>query len=496
MDIKKEVQNLLKVTGPGRMSNTAYDTAWIARLGEIDWSLSSRALNWLCENQLPDGSWGTKEPFYYHDRVISTLAAMIALTYRGRRAQDKTQIEKGLLALERITSGATQGLAAAPNGATVGFEMIAPTLVAEAEKLGIIKQQGDRILGRLQKMRELKMSKLAGLKISRHITPAFSAEMAGSDHLGLLETDNLQEKNGSVANSPAATAHFVNFVSQSDEKAMAYLRDVVQDDGGTPFAAPFDIFERAWVLWNLSLANLLDGKSDQQYRHHLDHLMAQWDDQSGASYSETYTPKDGDDTSITYSVLSRYKFPVNIDTVLSYEEEEAFRCYPLESDSSVSVNIHVLDALKQAGVDKKHPSVQKVISYLKNNRINSSFWLDKWHTSPFYPTAHFVTSAYDFDTPLCSQAVDWILQSQKADGSWGFSNDQSTAEETAYCIQALKVWETNGGKIPKGRIEMAAAWLEENSTPPYPSLWIGKVLYCPEYVVKSAILSALELSRI
>jgi len=495
MKLKEEVSQLLRDVGPGRMSLTAYDTAWIARLGEIDWDLSSKSLNWLCAHQLPDGSWGTEKPFYYHDRVISTLAAMIALMHRGRRSQDKTQIDKGLLALERITSGATRGLASAPNGATVGFEMIVPTLVAEAERLGIIKQQGDRILGRLRKMRNLKMSKLTGLKINRNITPAFSAEMAGSDHLNLLDVDNLQENNGSVGNSPAATAHFANFVRKADEKAMSYIKGVIQQDGGTPFAAPFDIFERAWVLWNLSLANLLDQELENLYQPHLIHLMSQWDDQLGTSFSETYTPKDGDDTSLSYSVLERYNFPVSINTVLRYEEKDAFRCYPLESDSSISVNIHVLEALKQAGFEKEHPSVQKILNYLQRKRIHSSFWLDKWHTSPFYPTSHFIISAYDYDVSMCSQAVDWILQNQKSNGSWGYSGNHSTAEETAYCIQALKVWDSKVAKIPNERIELAATWLKKNSAPPYPSLWIGKVLYCPEYVVKSAVLSAIALSR-
>ncbi|MGB7873401.1 MAG: prenyltransferase/squalene oxidase repeat-containing protein [Anaerolineales bacterium] len=495
MSIEEEVQNLLREIGPGKMSNTAYDAAWIARLGEINWDLSSKALNWLCEHQLSDGSWGTKKPFYYHDRVISTLAAMIALTYRGRRAKDKIQIEKGLLALERITSGATKGLAAAPNGATVGFEMIVPTLVAEAEKLGIIKQQGDRILGRLRKMRDLKMSKLTGLKISRHITPAFSSEMAGSDHINLLDINDLQEINGSVANSPAATAHFANFVRPSDPKAISYLEDIVQDDGGTPFASPFDIFERTWVLWNLALANLLDQESEYLFKPHLNHLLSQWDDKFGTSFSETYTPKDGDDTSLTYSILYRFNQPVNINTVLNYEEEDAFRCYPLESNSSISVNIHVLDALKNAGFDKNYPAVQKIINYLSNNRVDDSFWLDKWHTSPFYPTSHFILAAYDYDSSMCAQAIDWILDSQKADGSWGFSDNTSTAEETAYCIQALKLWDTKVSRISKARIDLAASWLEDNISSPYPSLWIGKVLYCPEYVVKSAVLSAIELSR-
>ncbi len=127
------ITNLIDEIGPGHMGSTAYDTAWAARLGEVDWSLSNRSLAWLAEHQLPDGSWGAAAPMYYHDRVLCTLAAMIALTYRGRRGHDKEQIEKGKLALERIVGGATQGLQSDPNGATVGFEMIAPTLATGAE---------------------------------------------------------------------------------------------------------------------------------------------------------------------------------------------------------------------------------------------------------------------------------------------------------------------------------------------------------------------------
>src|ERR1044071_7168625 len=152
------ISKLVDEIGPGHMGSTAYDTAWAARLGEIDWNLSSHALSWLAGNQLPDGSWGAPAPMYYHDRVLCTLAAMIALSYRGRREHDKLQIERGKYALERIVSGATQGLQSDPNGATVGFKLIAPTLAAEAEKLGIIKRQGDRILGRLSKQRAKKLS--------------------------------------------------------------------------------------------------------------------------------------------------------------------------------------------------------------------------------------------------------------------------------------------------------------------------------------------------
>src|SRR5574339_573893 len=122
------IAKLIQEIGPGHMASTAYDTAWAARLGEIDWGISSRSLAWLAEHQLPDGSWGAPAPMYYHDRVICTLAAMIALSVRGRRGHDKAQIELGKQALERIVGAATQGLKSDPNGATVGFEMMAPTL--------------------------------------------------------------------------------------------------------------------------------------------------------------------------------------------------------------------------------------------------------------------------------------------------------------------------------------------------------------------------------
>lgn len=489
MNLKSDVIQLLKEMGSGKMPSLAYDTAWVARLGEIDWNLSSQALAWLSDHQLADGSWGAEKPFYYHDRVISTLSAMIALSYRGRRAYDRTQIEAGLEALERMTSGATKGLRADSNGASVGFEMIVPTLVAEAERLGIIQKQGDRILGRMKRLREQKMAKLAGVQISRHFTPAFSAEMAGFDGQNILDIDNLQELNGSVANSPSATAYYAAQVIPGNEPAIEYLNSTAQD-GGVPFATPFDIFERAWVLWNLSLIKSLDNEIEDLFQPHLIYLEKAWIPGEGVSFSNFYTPKDGDDTSVVFDVLAQHNRTVDIETVFGYEEESYFRCYPLEANSSVSVNIHVLGALKRANLEKSHPSVKKIISYLRQSSYKEEYWLDKWNISPYYPTAHAVLACHEYDNELCQNAINWILRTQKADGSWG-SAEHSTAEETAYCIQALKFWQMHNGKIPKGIISKGIFWLENNFELSYPPLWIGKVLYSPERVVTSAILSAL-----
>ncbi|MFZ5921910.1 MAG: cyclase [Chloroflexota bacterium] len=493
MDLNVETRKLLEEIGPGRMSSTAYDTAWVARLVDYDRELSNNALSWLCENQLPDGSWGAAEPFYYHDRVISTLAAMIALTHRGRRAQDRVQIDKGLLALERITSGATSGLAADPNGATVGFEMIVPTLVAEAERLGIVKQQGDRILGRLRRLRDAKMAKLQGLKINRYITPAFSAEMAGEDGQSILDIDNLQENDGSVAHSPSATAYFALKLKPGDPKAMEYLRAWAAHDGGAPNYAPIDNFEIAWSLWNLYFANSPDN-SNPEIKRLLDTLQGSWHTGTGIGTAVDCTVKDSDDSSVAFEVLCSFGYAPDVEAILSYEEDNHYRCFSLEANPSISANIHVLGALKKAGFVGSDKSIKKILKFLHQTRTNETYWYDKWHTSPFYATTHAIIASVSFDKNLCSNAVQWILENQRADGSWGHFS-QATAEETAYCLQALLTWEQSYGKVPRTKLELGARWLTEHFDDSYHPLWIGKALYTPYLVVKSAILGALDLTN-
>lgn len=484
------IAKLIDEIGPGHMGSTAYDTAWAARLGEIDWNLSSQALSWLAENQLPDGSWGAPAPMYYHDRVLCTLAAMIALSYRGRRGHDKVQIENGKLALERMVRGATQGLQADPNGATVGFEMIAPTLAAEAEKLGIIKRQGDRILGRLSRQRSKKLAYLQNNMINRHVTIAFSAEMAGLDGKHMLDIENLQESNGSVGLSPSATAYFATYIKKGDEASLKYLRSIAKPDGGLPNVAPFDVFEIAWSLWNLSL--IPDLKVTEKLQPHIDFLSKAWEPRRGVSFATGYSVKDSDDSVITYSTLLRFGIEKDLASVLAYEEKDHFRCFNLEVNPSVSANIHILDALRQAGMDRKYSSIQKIILFLIKSKGERTFWVDKWHASTYYPTAHAIIACAGFANELVEQSVEWILKSQNRDGSWG--TYMSTAEETAYALHALWIWNSKVERIPKTVFRNGARWLQEHLDQPYPRLWIGKCLYNPSLVIRSAVISALALA--
>ena len=486
MNLYAHIHQLLHQIGTGRILTTAYDTAWLARLGSMNSAVTTQALEWLRAHQLPDGSWGTISPHYNHDRLVCTLAAMTALAQYGDE-QDAPRLWRA----EQVLDSITRGLKADAVGETIGFEMIVPTLVHEAKSLGLLQHYRNGILHRLEEYRAAKLAALPGGMINRFVTVAFSAEMAGPDGQRLLDLENLQEANGSVAHSPSATAYYAINVCPGEPRALAYLSDVVNTQGGVPDVAPFDVFEQAWTLWNLSLTGPLDADTLALCQPHLDFLQRAWRPGQGVGFAAGYTPTDGDDTGLVFDVLTRFGRPADLDSVLRYEQDDYYRCYELEANPSISANIHVLSALREAGLPASHPSVQKVLGFLKRVQLQDRFWFDKWHASPYYPTSHLIIAGAGYAEHLVESGVAWLLETQRSDGSWGYY--MPTAEETADCLQALVTWRRQGHSVPNDAIQRGADWLAVHAEPPYPPLWIGKCLYCPELVVRSAILSALTL---
>jgi hypothetical protein len=331
--------------------------------------------------------------------------------------------------------------------------------------------------------------------VSRFVPVAYSAEMTGYDELCLLDVESLQEANGSVGCNPSATAYFALHVVRQDAAALRYLREVAADDNGSmPEVAPFDVFEPAWVLWNLALTDSLDDEALVLCQPHLDFLEAAWKPGEGVGFAAGYTPNDVDDTGLVYDVLGRFhRNSVDVGDVLSYEKSDHFCLYKFETNTSLSGNVHALGALRKAGLDVQHPSVQKILGFLRRTQTQRQFWLDKLHASPYYPTAHAVIACTGYNNDLVDDTIRWIAETQNADGSWGYY--MPTAEETAYCLQALTLWKRNGSQVSDNVLKRGVAWLTDHAKPPHPPLWIGKCLYCPELVVRSAVLSALILAK-
>ena len=338
------IKQLLQEIGPGyKITSSAYDTAWLARLIELDEPLGYEALNWLRDNQLADGSWGAKEPLYYHDRVICTLSAIIALKKYGDDS-DTARIERALPVFHEYLGN----LELDPAGETIGFEMLLPALTSEAKALGLLPTGDTGRLNKLSLTRERKLAKSPGRMISRFLTMAHSMEMGGPDGLHLLDIDNLQEANGSIGYSPAATIFFALYVKRHDPKALAYIRDA-SNKGSVPYVFPIDGFEHGWGLWNFALLNHLDDEIQELCKVHLDYLEDNWQPGMGIAACVDLSFIDADAVSLIKEVLTKCGRTADLDAVLKYEEEDHFRCYELEANPSISTNIHVLGALRASG---------------------------------------------------------------------------------------------------------------------------------------------------
>jgi halimadienyl-diphosphate synthase len=92
------------------------------------------------------------------------------------------------------------------------------------------------------------------------------------------------------------------------------------------------------------------------------------------------------------------------------------------------------------------------------------------------------------------RTVDWLLHTQREDGSWGFF-DRGTVEETAYALIALLHFHRHS-QVDRRVLERGARflqWAYLESAISWPELWIGKDLFIPEDVVQAAVLSAMIL---
>ncbi len=479
-DLAAEVFALLEELGRGKIHGVAYDTAWIARLATrypgYDFEES---IEWLRHNQHEDGTWGASQ-LHYHDRFVSTLAAVVALQEAGTNGRDARRVQRGEDALWKLATHLGRDASD-----TVGFPIISTSLAQDATELGL---DIPRFPIRYEAAYKRKVQALLAQpnRDWRFNVISFSFE-------GLWRTiddgDQVLEANYSVASSPAATAAYL--LNYPHEGALNYLKSVREEDGSVPAFAPNDIFEIAWALNHLRSMGIVDPDMPV-VRQVLDHVWEKWSPITGAHYSSYFQVPDLDITAACFSILRWGGYPVEADVFEYFEMEDHFCNYRNETNPSATAHLRLLIALQDCPEHPRQPEwVEKVLKALHRFNQNDALWSDKWHTSSYYVSHLAIRALHRLDPELAESHLKWIIKTQHADGGWGYMG-ASTPEETAYCIDSLLLWDRTVGRIDPAIIEKGVSFLSfHNDKRHYTPLWISKVLYTPHNIVKAAILSAL-----
>lgn len=491
VDIDQTIRDLLGQLGKGKTNSVPYDTGWAARLErQFPGNRFNQSLDWLRRHQHSDGSWGS-DLLHYHDRYVSTLSAVVALQEHQGSFADGQRIERGVRylwdILGRLQTDAMD---------TIAFPLLAMTLEQEARSIGL--NVPSAIYARERENIQYKLKLLGeNPKLWHKTTMSFSLEgvFPYFNDAQLPEAPSFQFADGSVGGSPASTAAFLQLAKGTAQtRAFDYLNRELdrQLDGGLSNLHPLELFERTWSLYPLALAGAIS-PDDPTVRQHLEVLHQAWQPGKGMVYHQYFPEPDLDDTAVAFSLLHWGGYDISPSVFRYFEDEAYFYCYQGESDPSLSANIRLLQALEQAEVLGDYPEWQaKIESMLVRYGNRSAVWFDKWHISPYYLASTALTVSNDTLAPFLAAHVDWILNTQQADGGWGFYG-RSTAEETAYALLGLLVWQQKRPLIPRHHLQAAASFLVREMDAPRPAMYIGKCLFCPELVVNSTILSALYL---
>jgi len=470
---------------PNHLSPSAYDTAWVA------W-LYPEAQAWLIEAQHPDGSWGA-EVEYYHDRVIATLSAINAIAATSANGHDMERVERGIRYLEKAISHLEQDVFE-----TIGFELLLPGLVDISRSLGLKIDQISKLIEPQLPLFYQKLSLIPEAVIySPEFMVAHSLEFIGFEKLDQNAISQLRSSNGSIHNSPSATA-FVEIAAQGSVEGSAYLDTLIgKYNGSVPGFAPFELFELIWAFHHISL-NIEVDLLKPLIEPFIEFIGEAWT-QKGVGFATTCAP-DADDTSLGLRLLHEMdirKSPLVLET---YEVDDHFQCLPFERNISLDIHIHIIQALRSTkDFPRREEMLFKALNVLKDHLAGTEYIVDKWHISPYYSTSHAITSLIGVADNTINKPINWLLKTQRDNGSWTFypGCPKAAVEETAYVLMALMMVYEKTGNIPFKVIEDGFRYLSTHytSAEELPALWIHKALYNPYHIVDAVILSTMTKYR-
>ncbi|CAJ1904862.1 unnamed protein product [Sphenostylis stenocarpa] len=360
-EIKKRVDTIRSILGSmedGEITVSAYDTAWVALIEDVHGNGTPQfpsSLEWIANNQLPDGSWGDKELFSAHDRIINTLACVIALKSWNMHPE---KCEKGMTFFkENLHELENENAEHMP----IGFEVAFPSLLDIARGLDIEVPENSPILNKIFAMRNVKLTsnvkKLplmcvsllcgpwCGDRIPREMMHKVPTSLLHSLE-GMSDLDwklllKLQSQDGSFLFSPSSTAYAL--MQTKDQNCHNYLNQIVKRfNGGVPNVYPVDLFEHIWVVDRLERLGI-SRYFQQEIKDCLSYVSRYWTEK-GICWARNSNVQDIDDTAMGFRLLRLHGHEVSADVFKHFERKGEFFCFTGQSTQAVTGMYNLLRA--------------------------------------------------------------------------------------------------------------------------------------------------------
>ncbi|KAL6634599.1 hypothetical protein ACP70R_027270 [Stipagrostis hirtigluma subsp. patula] len=367
------IKATLKSMDDGDINVSAYDTAWVALVKDHqaggDGPHFPSCIDWIVHHQLADGSWGDDSFFLVHDRIINTLACIVAL--KSWNIHDD-KCNKGLSFIHenfpRITEDDEDWM-------PVGFEITFPTLLQMAKDLGLNMPYDEPTLQVIYAKRDLKLTKIP--KDVLHTVPTtMLISIEGMQGLDWTKLFKLQCSDGSFMSSPAPTAYAI--MQTGDRKCLEFLSGIINKfDGGVPFTYPLDIFEHLWAVDRLERLGI-SAYFTSEIKDCLDYAYRHWT-QEGLPATRGSPLNDIDDTAMGFRLLRLHGYCVSSCVFKHFEKGGEFLCYPGQSNQSVTATYNLYRAAQVAfpGEDELERANIYSRKFLEERRASNKL-KDKW----------------------------------------------------------------------------------------------------------------------
>eukprot|EP01018_Ginkgo_biloba_P000203 Gb_10531 [translate_table: standard] len=326
----ERIKYMLGSMDDGDISISAYDTAWIALVPALDGSAGSQfpaSLQWIIDNQLSDGSWGDPDMFLVHDRIINTLACVVALKTWNTVP---TSVEKGLKFLRRyMPKMEEEDDAHTP----IGFEIVFPALMEDAKNMNLDLPYDASVLQKIYNERALKMKSIPMEILHKYPSTLLHSLEGLADKVNWKKLLKLQSKDGSFLFSPASTAGAL--VHTRDKNCLRYLNNITTKfDGGAPNVYPVDLFEHLWTVDRLERLGIAR-HFQSEITDSLEYVYRYWTNQ-GIGWARDSPVQDVDDTAMAFRLLRLHGFEVSAEAFKPFKKGDEFICFSGERNQAIT----------------------------------------------------------------------------------------------------------------------------------------------------------------